>query len=345
MSKRFLTAFCLAVCSLSCTVLAVAVCPKSIDLFPCKCENNNQIKCNSTESYELKHIFELIKKNSPTNPDDEEIKFESFVIENYHQAVIPEDVFKEISIKNIEIVDSNITSIDRNAFSRTTLYTENLSIRSTLLDNKGTKERDIYEAVSKMFHLKSLYLIDNEISTIPEHAFRKTLGTQASLRTLSIADDKIYHIGDNAFYDLPGLAKLELYNNKINKIGILTLAFENQSNRTLEVDLRNNLIDSSSFEHLWYSKTKRPMKLNLSNNKISFISENIFSTFLNREHENSINVENNPIICDCKAKWLVEEIDFYKTKVFGMKCPDGRDIFKWNISEFSQCVDKPDTKK
>jgi len=166
------------------------------------------------------------------------------------------------------------------------------------------------------------------------------LGTQSSLKHISFGSSDIFHIGDNAFYELPALTKLELFNNKITKIGPQTFAFSSHSNNTLEINLTNNLLDSNSFERNWYTITRRPLRLNLSNNKITYISEYIFGAFLNRERDNSINLENNPILCDCKAKWLIEDIEFYKNKVIGMKCQDGRDIFKYNIAEFNLCVDK-----
>ncbi len=167
--------------------------------------------------------------------------------------------------------------------------------------------------------------------------------TQEYLDLVSITDNQIENVGDNAFFDLTSLTKLDLYNNQISKITSETLAFASPSNKTLEINLENNRLESASFDRNWYIKTRRPLRLNLINNKITYISEHIFGAFLNREHENMLVVEKNPFLCDCKAKWLVEDNEYYKNKVKGMKCQDQRDIFDWKISELSQCVDNCDT--
>lgn len=168
-------------------------------------------------------------------------------------------------------------------------------------------------------------------------------GTQKYLSLVSITDNQIGNVGDNAFFDLTSLTKLDLYNNQISKITAETLAFDFPSNKTLEINLENNRLDSASFDRNWYIKTRRPLILNLTNNKMTYLSEHIFSAFINREHENMLIVDKNPFLCDCKAKWLVEDNEYYQKKVKGMKCQDQRDIFDWKISEFSQCVDKADT--
>ncbi len=151
--------------------LVISVCPDSVSLYPCKCVNNTEILCDSHDKYKLKTIFTSIKPKLPDNPI-----FEMIRIENYEQPDLPEDILAGVTALNIEIADSNITSIDKGAFVDTNLKTQSFAIRNTFLDNNGPKEKDVYEVVSKMIELRYLYLIDNRLTSIPDHAFKKIFG-------------------------------------------------------------------------------------------------------------------------------------------------------------------------
>jgi hypothetical protein len=147
-------------------------------------------------------------------------------------------------------------------------------------------------------------------------------------------------MGDNAFYDLPSLEDLILSNNRIASISDHTFAFAKTSINHLDLDLRNNLLDSSSFEKNWYSRSLRPINLHLGGNRMTYLSESIFSAFLNRNINNTISIEQNPIYCDCRSKWLIGDKHFYKNKVFGMTCQNKKNIFDYTIDDFDHCVDE-----
>lgn len=133
--------------------------------------------------------------------------------------------------------------------------------------------------------------------------------------------------------------ELQLNNNKISHIGEHTFAFASTSTQQLDIDLRYNSLNALSFDKTWYNKIHRPLHLRLTGNKISYLSEGTFSAFLNRNKNNTLFVDLNPFRCDCHAKWLLQDISFYKDKVVGMTCPDGRNIFEFQLAEFDHCPD------
>ncbi len=153
-------------------LMAYAICPNGLDISPCHCVNNKEINCTSKQHYELKTIFQILNKK--LNNSQSHV-FDLLHVKDYISD-LPEDVFGKVSFKHIEFVDSILSTVHSNAFSATNQLTQKISLSNTSIDNRGTKERDFFDALSKFIGLQTLYITDNKMTAVPEHAFKPLIG-------------------------------------------------------------------------------------------------------------------------------------------------------------------------
>jgi hypothetical protein len=153
-------------------MMAYAICPNGLDISPCHCVNNKEINCSSKQHYELKTIFQILNKKLDNSQSH---VFDLLHVKDYIYD-LPEDVFGKVSFKHIEFVDSILSTVHSNAFSATNRLTQKISLSNTSIDNRGAKERDFFDALSKFIGLQTLYITDNKMTAVPEHAFKPLIG-------------------------------------------------------------------------------------------------------------------------------------------------------------------------
>ncbi len=176
-------------------------------------------------------------------------------------------------------------------------------------------------ALQGLNNLTFLHLMDNELVDVPEFSFH----ILSKLGAINLSGNKISHLKKNVFLgldnalevvymndlklkDFPGnalrrlkkLRRLELDNNQITELhSQLFHGFKTLSS-SFSLSLQNNLISTIAMD-AFYKARFSLYDLNLNTNNISdvsFMSEPCKLAFRADGH---IDVQENPIICDCDA--------------------------------------------
>ena len=148
----------------------------------------------------------------------------------------------------------------------------------------------------------------------------------------------IQSIDSLAFYDLPALNYIGLKNHRIDRIPKYTFAFKEASNQMLTIDLRGNDLTAQSFEFGSFGHIRRPTVLKLNHNRgLKYLEETIFSSFLDSNPKNVIDVSGCPIVCDCTALWLHLDRTSFRDRIKNIRCPDGKSLWSHSSKEFRNC--------
>ena len=94
------------------------------------------------------------------------------------------------------------------------------------------------------------------------------------------------------FYDCDTIELINLNWNHIKIINEFAFRFKNRSEKMLNIDLCNNLLDESSFDLNPLIYFQRPVKLWLNGNNIHYFKKKIFKKFT-QNSDNQIVIENN----------------------------------------------------
>ncbi|XP_045128566.1 leucine-rich repeats and immunoglobulin-like domains protein 1 isoform X1 [Portunus trituberculatus] len=255
----------------------VIKCPSSMEISPCTCremkkgkDSGLDIVCDNTDHKHVRNALDILK-NKPA-----EIYWMKF--RNCNLPRITDYVFLGLDVRHLNIIRSNVSAIERASLS---------ALGGTLLtlDLANNKIREVpTRALGMLKKLTFLNLNYNPISVLNEGAFDGLV----MLERLSLYDNHITHINDNAFKGIGRkLMRLNLGKNKLKYIP--TDTFHPLTN--LEVlDLHENRISQipdGAFEGL-----RKLDMLKLEHNEIKTIQANVFSdlTVLN-----SLNIEHNLI--------------------------------------------------
>ena len=182
------------------------------------------------------------------------------------------------------------------------------------LIDKSPNDGAVFELVDGFLNLQTFWVTDARIPAIQRSAFGRC--ELPNVRTIYLPRNNIEDVGDYSFYRLPNLTYLNLKDNEISKITNHTFAFEKVSEEILLLDLQGNIITSDNIEVGAFFRLNRPINLNLYYNLITYLDEETFRPVLSHP-KSSIIIANNPVICDCRMKWLLEDASNYMDRVHG----------------------------
>lgn len=207
--------------------------------------------------------------------------------------------------------------------------------------------------LSKFPNLREIRIIKSSLHSIPDNAFRSLNGNQNQLKHIEITHNRIDKIGDYAFSELTSeWLHLILSHNKIRKITNNSLKFKKHSKEVISsINLSNNLLTDESFESESFAQIGRPIgTLYLRNNLINTIDEKIFGPLFDRSDKNffRLELESNPIVCDCSLQWLVKTKYCYSEdtqsksalisdQISTIKCGDNK--MPISVNDFKICPD------
>ncbi|CRK97951.1 CLUMA_CG011324, isoform B, partial [Clunio marinus] len=276
--------------------------------------SHNQIKSIGKNSFgnlvhleELDLSFNILTKN---NLDGEIFSCESSTIKrlrlsyNLLTDIVPE-IFK--CIKNLEelYLDNNpFMVVQHDAFSAFT-YLQELRRLDLSRMNLSFLPQTIFNATRKLEVLK---LDGNEFKIIP-----KALKFAENLQELSLNANPLVDLSEeNAMPMLPKLEKLSLsYIETLKSIGYQSL---NGLLSLKEIRITNNIRLSYIHRNAFASiDTNNPSikrwplveKVFLNDNKLSMIEYDLFINWMDIKE---LHIENNPWICDCRMKWVVDDL-------------------------------------
>ena len=301
-----------------------SVCPKTDLITPCLC-HNDEIHCGGNKVFNLSNVFERMKNGLAQNAKH----FKLFHLNNTAITELKETQFRDITFDEILIEScKQLKTIHRNAFIETDIFTKSIIIK----ENPAFTSPDgsIFEAMTKFINVEYIYLINNNITEIPEKAFQRTVGYQEKLTDLVLMGKSINKLGNHAFYHLRKLTNLYIENTSLTYIPEYALEFEESSSQTLYLYLGlNRYLDSSKLAEFSLSKFKRPTTFVLeqrSDNYFNYLDEKVFSPFFKQNESNKVRLHDGLLNCsDCRNQWLRNEIAPV-ARVLDAKCSGGKNL-------------------
>jgi Leucine-rich repeat (LRR) protein len=320
------------------SIILCGVCPTDNSFVkliqPCFCRDDT-ISCGGTDQIDLKAIFQNISKNIKSANDKH---FYTFYLNNTKITELVQDVFADISFQVIDIETDNLSRIHSKAFTASNLHTVYFKIIDRSFGS-DTKDHNIFEALSQMINLETVYLSGTKIRDIPAKAFHSGDGTKVmpnKLKELYIVGG-INSIGDYAFSQLNNLLVIDLAPNGISHISEHAFDFVGKSDKLLYIKLYNNPLNTSSFDLGAFSRAQRPLRIDLrSNRKLTYLDEKVFAPLLSKT-QTILEIEYIPFVCDCKMQWVIIEKAHIEDKVRFGKCSDGTPLFDLKLSHFENC--------
>ncbi|XP_037040321.1 uncharacterized protein LOC119077279 [Bradysia coprophila] len=304
--------------------------------------NTTQVTCNTDglAGEQLKQLFVNLSRS-----DHEPKHFDVLTIQGVMSLTdIPMDVFSNVSITAIWMNDvSNLKSIHPKAFaSATSDHTARsiqvLDINTANFTAATTSEVEaLFQAFSSLTNIRVLRLSECGIPYIPSHAFvpedhQKLLN---NLRYLSLSFDRrryksgIKSVGSYAFSGAPKLVELGISKNFIEKFDSFAFAFNETSTKPLTTHIGGNPFnDTYGLKENAFSGSQRPVHIKFEIDSfaasdpanapsIDFMPENVFRPFIEENPENYFEVDyfNLDVWCDCKSRWMFDDIGRLKRSV------------------------------
>ncbi|RWS21483.1 Leucine rich repeat containing protein 10-like protein [Leptotrombidium deliense] len=310
------------------------VCPRNELLKPCYCDPYvASIQCDipNTTVCDLSAITSKVANlTTKANVVFSEIAIEDVALHELSQFDLGNLLYKRVAILN-----SGLRYIHPLAFGRTAETVTYIDLEANRLTD------DVFEALRCLPSLEYVSLSNNYLKVIPSHAFRRTNGQfQSRLKGILLTGNRIHTISDHTFFYLPHLTTLHINMNQISRINVSAFEFEDipiGRKTNLYIDLSMNLLQADSFDAKGLQNINRPVKLSLNRNKVTHLNQSVFEPFLNKHVNNSVDVKDNPLICNCSSYWIHEKRSVFAVKIKNHFCVDNRDLFDYYETEFSKC--------
>lgn len=152
------------------------------------------------------------------------------------------------------------------------------------------------------FQLQEIYLINNQLKNIPHRLFVPV----ENLQILDLRRNRLENIPTTALQYIPKLREISLGRNYINRID--EFSFKNLG-RLIKLDISHchiRFIHPNSLKNL-----TRLSELNVIGNEL----KSLISTTILPKSLRVLRLHNNKWICDCKLRWLLQYLKYYKTKI------------------------------
>lgn len=205
--------------------------------------------------------------------------------------------------------------------------------------------------------IKSVSIVNSNIVSFGPRAFKgvtenldlsnnliENLPSQLNLmiRKVNFSHNRLKEITSNSFAS----QTVDLSYNEINLIREKAFKVESALNLNLEHNqLESNSIQSG-FIHYFGNKESidSSISLFLNNNSITYFDREVFGPLLEQE-STYVAINNNPIKCDCRIKWLLDAKRYDKSwstvypQIEHATCSDGSDLMKdYYNSDLNSCV-------
>ncbi|XP_068229297.1 oplophorus-luciferin 2-monooxygenase non-catalytic subunit-like [Palaemon carinicauda] len=315
------------------------VCPDAHAIFPCFCyivdDHLMNLDCSGVmDELEMLLVFKTV------SPETSFKKFQ--VMENKNVQVLAEGALDRTSFREIIFNKGKLFLVESN-FAKPSFHTANK------LDFSGNEIVNFpFQDLPKFPVLKDLFLTGNTIVTFP-------VLQSASLERLSLSYNPIGALPPGAFDDLPSLVVIDLEHTYLNflfpgtfsnlrSLAYLFLGYNDIThidegvfdlvapNLTV-IGLSHNYLTTLSSEAL--SGLPPGVSLYLDSNRIENLEEDNWKPILRKQVE--IWLADNPLICDCKVRWLADQILLHKQVILAT-CPDGKDLINLGKKDFTNCT-------
>lgn len=310
-------------------------CPPEEEIEPCVCDQNGEMECYGSKVTDqiLEEVFQRLVKFFATT---QEKQLNALKLYKTEITQLEKYTLGEISLACIDINGNQ--NLTLNQIHRITLVKSKETLTSfkytgladAYLVDKQINDGAIFENVDGFMSLQTFWVTEARIPIMQRSAFGRC--ELPNVRTVYLPRNNIEEVGDYAFYRLPNLTYLNLKDNEISRLTNHTFAFEKPSEEILLLDLQGNIITSDNIQVGAFFRLNRPINLNLYYNLITYLDEETFRPILNNPRS-SIIVANNPVICDCRMKWLLEGAKSYMDRVHGLMCGGKNELWYFTAEE------------
>jgi hypothetical protein len=313
-------------------------CPQAEEIFPCKCASPQSdglqipsIKCTGPEIKDLKQILSS-KLKSGTGAIRQ---FSALYIEETSVTEIEAGTFGDASFEAIFIKNNNhLKLIDANSFRPAHINSNHLSVLDIKNNTNLVSNSDIFQLVNNLQVRDKIEFSNLGITEIPDKAF----SVNSNLKYVFIQyNPNLTRIGKSAFTSLSNLGQLFLQNNSISTIDDSGLGFQTVNNLTVLL-MENKITDKGLSNNLFGNNTsKPPHELILNNNKITKLMPQIFRHKFDNNKIQTLVLSGNPLICDCDAKWVLD--DKMAQFIHNFRCTDklNESIYTLDKKDFGKC--------
>lgn len=184
------------------------ICPAREDILPCYCstyQNTINVHCSRLES--LKQLTDSVLNLSGR-------RISTFVIKNSRIEYIPYNLFENVTIKELEISQSNISRIG-NLGEPQFKGLENSLESVKFLKTFDRKNPLAYISMEHLNRLTNLEIRDNYVEHICNHMFKNG---PKSLKIVRFLKGDIQRMGHHAFTSLTNLKIIDLSENELSYI-------------------------------------------------------------------------------------------------------------------------------
>jgi len=97
-------------------------------------------------------------------------------------------------------------------------------------------------------------------------------------------------------------------------------------------------LNDTSIEIGAFTNAKRPLIIDLSSNKFTYLDEKIIAPILHVDDRNIININGNALACDCRMSWLkVDKNLELSRRIQGIQCSNGNNFYTLSEKYFDSC--------
>ncbi|CAL4106808.1 unnamed protein product, partial [Meganyctiphanes norvegica] len=318
-------------------------CPLAFEISPCSCTYDEDLYepdlyCPHIGSIEqLQEIF--------TTAHFPEKRFWRIRVSGAPLGDIPEDVFNDVAFDEIHLNACNITSVHPDAFSASKPNMDTWEMYS----NKLTDSSFPWSTLGEYPKLWWVHVDHNDFTTFPTlsseyledinlwknpitYFGREQLSGAPNLRILNVSP-YIESFSGDSFLDLTQLEEIHLSNNNIGDLGAGQITLNSEKFSYLY--LQNCSIADIHPEAITGVMSTR-LKVFLEHNHLTQLQEEVFRPLTDHMLDGwgELELEDNPLICDCNMYWLLSNQTLLDNVRTGT-CDDGTPLKDVDISEWN----------
>ncbi|CAL4192547.1 unnamed protein product [Meganyctiphanes norvegica] len=286
-------------------------CPSADDIAPCRCsvEEYNYIDCSDVaDVHELARVFEA---DFPSNP------FPQLIISNNHNIKhLPNGIFGDMSFEEIDIVSCGLQTVAKEVFINSATTLKKLILKNNKLDNKFD-----FDVLSEFSVLDYLDMHNNNITEFPVLDI-------PSLTYLDMWMNPITSLPDDVFGKMPNLTYVDLDMMDLEQLPINLFPIQSQLTKVLlsynELTYLKEgtfAFQGDSIQEIWLMQNKittveagafsglENVMIELWKNELDTLEEAVWRDLL--DHNITIKVELNPLVCGCDVGWIVLNSEYH----------------------------------
>jgi hypothetical protein len=323
--------------------LSAEVCPAAASIAPCTCVMDSfndgrmlpQIRCIGSQIKDLRLILGSILVSETRSPR----LFSALYLNGTDVQTIAAGTFGDAVFYNIFIGNNlRLTHISPDAFKKGD-HEQNHLYALDFYNNPLLGQTDLLDLFKLVDNLQVRHTLDftlTGITEIPDNAF--SLNTH--INNIYVQHNpNLKRVGKYAFAFLPNILDVTFQSNPLLSV-IDAHAFEFTSIHPVQLDLAFNQLTETSFNPLAFGTAgKAPQEVLLPANQLKSVPEAVFRQHMGGEKGiQKLQLHQNPIVCDCKVKWLIDDNQSARVPTINCANLGSRNLFTLEPIDQPRCA-------